>query len=128
MSPLHLSARNGNVELTQFFLKKKLTVNIRDKYLKTPLHYACEFFQYDVVELLLSNGAKPTDRDHRGWTALHYAIQSNDAEIITQILKKDTNMVHFVDYGRRSPLHMAVMQRKDNTKIVDLLMRHGADR
>ena len=42
MSPLHLAARDGNIDLTEFFLENRIVINIRDSFLKTPLHYACE--------------------------------------------------------------------------------------
>lgn len=61
-------------------VKKKLregaSVNQRDEYGATPLHYAAKILDIMMVNFLLDKGADPNARDNEGNTPLHYAILS----------------------------------------------------
>ena len=52
-------------------------INAKDKYLRTPLHFAAINGCHAVSDLLLA-GADPFALDKRGYSPLHYAKHSND--------------------------------------------------
>lgn len=57
-TPLHLAAENGKVEVVKLLISKKADMNVRDSQGKTPLTYARNKNQREVVEYLISAGAK----------------------------------------------------------------------
>ncbi len=54
---LHLAAKNGNVSLAEKVLKAGVSVDKPTKAGKTPLDYAIENYQYEMVDYLLNKGA-----------------------------------------------------------------------
>ena len=52
-------------------------VNARDKYGRTPLHYAAATAQYQCVLSLVANGASLTSLDQFNRTPLHYAAATD---------------------------------------------------
>lgn len=54
-------------------------VNARDKYGRTPLHYAAATAQFQCILSLIGNGAEVNMTDLEGRTPLHYA-SSADAD------------------------------------------------
>merc|ERR1712034_264001 len=57
-SPLTVACQNGYLDVVEFFLDDGLDINHLDKDNKTPLFYALENNHHDVVNLLISKGAK----------------------------------------------------------------------
>jgi len=57
-TPLHLAAENGKVEVVKLLISKNADMNARDSHGKTPLTYARDKNQREVVEYLISAGAK----------------------------------------------------------------------
>ncbi len=54
ITPLHVAARQGFIEVAETILKSGLDIiDILDAYQQTPLHYAAKFNQGDMVEFLL---------------------------------------------------------------------------
>ena len=73
---MHLAAQAGAIEMVDWLLKKGTDVNIRSALQqKTPLMFALEFNQLDMVSFLLRRGVMMSLelQDENGWTALHYA-------------------------------------------------------
>ena len=52
-------------------------VNARDKYGRSPLHYAAATAQYQCVLSLVANGASLTNLDKFNRTPLHYAAAAD---------------------------------------------------
>ena len=52
-------------------------INARDKYGRTPLHYAAATAQYQCVLSLVANGASLTSLDQFNRTPLHYAAAAD---------------------------------------------------
>ena len=54
VSPLHISAKEGHVDITKMLLEyPEITLNLRDKELKTLLHYAVKHCQERMIHFLL---------------------------------------------------------------------------
>ena len=59
----------------------------RDKYGRTPLHFAAEFSETPaVVVALLAAGADLEAQDEGGWTPLHYAAEGSKTPAVVTLL------------------------------------------
>lgn len=96
------------------------------------LDLACQYGNYDCVEILLEAGARPT-----GHLALSYGIQARQADIVQLLLEHGTPLGRQSDiemwnqerewptgFGS-NPLHQAIII--NSPTILDMLLRHGAD-
>ncbi|QSZ35438.1 hypothetical protein DSL72_008308 [Monilinia vaccinii-corymbosi] len=99
------------------------SVNFQIKHKNTPLHFAAFFKQHEMVEFLLSKGAKVDLRDAAGETALHAAILGNAVEIVKYLLEKNAK-VDLQNIIGRTALHMA--SSSGNDIAVELLLEKNA--
>ncbi len=79
--------KNGNVAIVHAYLERGGDVNYVDRLGGTPLHWAAARGLIDIVELLLSCGAKPDVRDADGETPGDIAKQKKRADIFDLIVK-----------------------------------------
>ncbi|GLJ22090.1 hypothetical protein SUGI_0414130 [Cryptomeria japonica] len=85
LTPLHVAASQGNIEVLKELLSKR---KIKTGYLprgdilaQTALHKALKHGDVDTVVILLKHGAHPLrERDCDGRTALHYAVQAETGD------------------------------------------------
>lgn len=84
-SPLHLAISKGDVEGVKKFIEYGADVNriVRDM---SPLMLAARYNNVEIIKILLANGAKPSEENEKGFTALKYAEYSKSQECIA-ILK-----------------------------------------
>ena len=97
------------------------------------LHKACRDDQLDLVKLLLSGDCAMNATDWRGYTPLHYAVESRSFELVSILVRhgSDVDAVAHEDKfsykdwgGRPSPLYLAA--KFNWVEMVDFLIRHGA--
>jgi ankyrin repeat protein len=55
-NPLHISSREGNLNLVKFFVKLRIGINDMDEYKLTPLNYACKYGKKEVAFFLKKKG------------------------------------------------------------------------
>ena len=104
---LHHSAKNGNYELIEFFIKKETNVNLKTKFGKNCLHIAAANGQSDLCETLITNHKFDINMtDNGGWTALHFSAQSGSYELVKFFTDKGTN-IHLKAKDRLTCLHIA---------------------
>lgn len=84
---LAATAVKGDVYLSKLLLESKADPNIADPTGVTPLIYAVQFENKELVELLLKHKASVTLADKEGRTPLDHANFTNNQEIIN-LLKK----------------------------------------
>ncbi len=102
---LHECARNGNAELIQFLLKRKVEVNHRCKLDKTPLMWAVVKGYTDVVKLLVDSGAN-----------------------VNSIIKvTSSNHIKSAQYYLEPILSIACDPENYKTEIFKYLVQHGAE-
>jgi hypothetical protein len=97
-----------------------------DAYGYSPLHYAAQQNNVEIVEYLLSKGADP-DATQCGATALHRAAYAGSFESCELLLKAGAN-VNAIDTSykdMRTPLHKA--SSVGNEKVIEILLKYGAD-
>ena len=74
VTPLHLAAAFGRVDLTATLIQASADVNAPDSRNATPLHYATYGGTPEIVTLLLEAGADGKIKDDAGWMAVQYAL------------------------------------------------------
>ena len=81
-TPLHIAIIFGNSDLARSLLYNGASVSATDDYNRTPLHAVhmcvCPDTQFELLELLLENGADANAKDKSGNTILH--LFSNNIE------------------------------------------------
>ncbi len=129
-TPLHHTARSGQVLIVEYLIKNGADVNAKEKLGWTPLHLAAENGYPTIVELLIANGADVKAKDTFGWTPLHYAASGGYLEIVKYLIKTmqevvPNKVVQYVnnaeDIVNRTPLHLAAMEGHLN--IVEYLVK-----
>lgn len=76
---------------------------------QTPLHRAAKKGQTEVVERLLSMGLDPNAKDFWGRTALCFAVQQADPNMIDMLCEKMKGCLDQQDYDGHSALHYAIV-------------------
>ena len=102
----------------------KADVNAKNKTGATPLHFATNYGQLEIVELLISKGADVNAKDHVSITPLHLVpiFHNHQLKIAGLLIAKGANVNAKSDVDE-TPLDWAV----DNAhkEIADLLRKHG---
>lgn len=89
----------------------------------TPIHYAIDFGDIGLVNLLLERGADVNMKSESGLTPLHLCASRNQLDIAKVLLEKGAK-VNDTNCTGETPLHLAAAQgHKD---MVALLLGHGA--
>uniref|UniRef100_A0A8C9RUE2 Ankyrin repeat domain 28 n=1 Tax=Scleropages formosus TaxID=113540 RepID=A0A8C9RUE2_SCLFO len=159
MFPLHLAALSGfsdccrkllssaccpfpstcvfcrNLECLNLLLNTGADFNRKDKFGRTPLHYAAANCNYQCLFALVGSGASVNDLDERGCSPLHYAAASDtDGKCLEYLLRNDANpgirdkqgynAVHYASaYGHRLCLELIASE----TPLDVLMETSGAD-
>jgi ankyrin repeat protein len=127
---LHQAAAGGNLDqLKQILQRDPASVNERDQYDRTPLHYAAIEGHIEIAEFLLSRQAEINAQDLWGKTPLFVGIVEEplilDHAPIVQFLVGKGADVNLADAVGDTPLHMAATFGE--TESVEPLLRGGAD-
>ncbi len=119
---LYSVVAKGDIDQVQSLLSKGADINLADRMRWTPLHIAVLNRRQDIVELLVNKGANLNLTNNRGQTPLHVAVDSGQKEIVELLITKgaDVNIMT----GSENALTMA--QKKNNTEIIDILVKNGA--
>ena len=126
LTALHWSSLNNEIEMIEVLLFAGANPGPTSRlggY--TPLHMASRAGHSDVVEKLLVAGADPNRYTATGVTAMHFAAESNSAELIN-ILAGGGGDVNSLDtYSNRTPLMFA--STRNAPDAVQALIDLGAD-
>jgi hypothetical protein len=118
------AAQNGDLEKVKTLLKDNPDlVSSKDKWGRTPLHWAAFGGHKDVAALLLASKAEVNAKAIAGRTPLHLAVGRGHKDVVALLLANKAE-VNAKDNHGDTPLHLAVSQgHKD---VADLLRQHGA--
>ena len=118
---IHFASMGGVLPIVKYIIEKYNTdINICNELQRTPLHYACEYGHFGVVEYLISNGANIDATENWGfWTPLHFAAWSHYVdkdhsyistdgfpEIVKYLVSKGANK-NPKDKSNRTPYYLA---------------------
>ena len=111
LSPLHLAAIKGDIEVTKLLINEGADIELKDsKHGSTPLLYACQNGRTKTVQTLLENGADINAKSSNGTRAIHFAAQSGKTVIIQLLLQKGLDINCKNNYGE-TPLYYTMYPR-----------------
>jgi hypothetical protein len=88
-TPLMAAASNSDEKLVKDLIERKANVNVGSRSGMTALMYARGL---PTVKLLLGAGASVNDKDITGKTALYYAAQQADPDVVQALIKAGANV------------------------------------
>ncbi|MDB4794666.1 ankyrin repeat domain-containing protein [bacterium] len=83
----------------------------------TILHYSVLQNNYNIVQLLLDNGADINSRSGEGMSALHYAVRDGYMDIIKLIISYDADL-NLISRGGREIISGQLLKNLHNTNII----------
>ncbi|KAJ9591792.1 hypothetical protein L9F63_001609, partial [Diploptera punctata] len=119
-----IAVQKERIQVTELLASTDI-INVCDKwYKRTPLMFAVECGQLQIIECLIKWGANLNDRNKDGFTALSLAAKKEDLRVSELLLisKADTEIPDLL-YDR-TPLMWAA--EWGHVSVVDLLTKHGA--
>ena len=118
---LMLAVVDSNIDIVRLLCGKGANQELSDKRGWTVLHHSAKVGDKDVMEVVLENaGHKSLDRRNgAGQSALHVAVRSGHAEVVTQLLDSGARMEVTDDQGWTS-LHLAVVRGRADCVIAIL--------
>ncbi|XP_052062917.1 uncharacterized protein LOC127702667 [Mytilus californianus] len=90
--------------LATFFLDHGVDVNIVDRYGSSLLHYAAWYSDFNMIQVLLENGARKDLVDRHGYTPYDLAIHHGNCEVF-QLLENDHNHVVNMDTSEKRKIY-----------------------
>ena len=121
VTPMHVAAMAGHIDILSLLLKHGADVDVRDDYGVTPLYRAEKL---EVGEFLLDRGADINARGKTGATPLSGALWLSRVEFAQMLVKRGASINTHGTNGY-TPLHWAVQEV--GIQVVRLLLEHGAD-
>ncbi len=124
------TVKENRLETVYFITEKakknnyKIDVNIKDNVNYTPLHYAAENKNLEVIKFLIAQEGIDIDaKNNRNWTPLFSAVLSDNLESIKLLLSQKKIDVNIKDNDGLDPLCFAVM-RNNSIGTIKLLLSH----
>jgi ankyrin repeat protein len=78
----------------------------------TPLHYACEGGNLEVVKFLIDSGADVSVAGNDGNTPLHYACEGGNLEVVKFLIDSGADVSALDKYGY-SPLELLTSEHRE---------------
>ena len=92
VTPLHIAAGNGHLDMVKFFISKGMYVNVRDADKDTPLHAAAIHGHMDVAQFLITEGADVNAKNDNDATPLHYAVLYGHTEVVELLIAEGADI------------------------------------
>lgn len=119
-TPLHQACISGNLDITQYLIKRGADINAQNHQENTPLHLAAEKNHFKIVKFLVEKGASPNLKNFRGHVpALNSLVERSETNIIRYLINHGTDPNTEDLYG--STLLSRACERRF-PEIVDLLL------
>lgn len=130
ITPLHLAAKNGQIEMVKFLIKRGANVNAQSAVNKlTPLHCAAvRKNNKEIIEILIKKGANVNALDESKNTPLHSASaegHNSCQEVIKTLIKNGAN-VNAKNKDGWTPLHVAASYFSSE-RIIETLIERGVN-
>ena len=109
ITPLHMAAKKGHLEVCKLFIKKLENKNPGDCKGLTPLTCAVEKGQFEICQYIISNLDNKNPGNKRGVTPLHLAAEKGHLRIFKYISKKLEDKSPR-DVEGRTPFHYAASE------------------
>jgi ankyrin repeat protein len=124
-SAVYPAAHHGAAELVALYLDHGCSVDERDAWGLSPLHYACRSGSLETVALLIDRGAKVAAGDDVGFTPLHEAAESGQIEVAKLLLARGAPREAglsraFATYGHGATARDVALEKR-RTQLAELL-------
>jgi ankyrin repeat protein len=125
-TPLHIAIISQQKECIQKLLSHNIsTINHQDYDGNTPFHWTCKNRQFDLIPLLIEQGANTTVQNHKQQTPLYMLFSTyhpTGFQYIFDNINPDTihQFIHTKDHNNNTQLHLcAMIQTKNGSEIID---------
>lgn len=123
-TPLHLASVGKNIDLVRELIQHNARVDEADVTGRTALHLAAGEGEAPIVALLLNHAdIRINHGDQNGQTALFYAVYSQDADHVEQLLEAGANVNHVDHHGMNVLHHVCDRGRWSDGRAADDLSR-----
>lgn len=117
--PLHYAVKYKNLAFIEKLLapNKEQTINKRNNAGQTPLFFAMESNNMNIIKFLITQGASIDARDAQGNNILHHAIEQVSSirkNIIEYVISQGVDMVNTHNNHGQLPLHKAQSYTSNN--------------
>ncbi|XP_066540932.1 ankyrin repeat and protein kinase domain-containing protein 1 [Hoplias malabaricus] len=124
-TPLIVALLHKFYDICSLLIHHGADVNLGDKDLWSPLHFAVQGGDDRAVRLLLNNKATADAKDKDGWTPLHLATQNGHESVVRHLLPRFNSINDQENLNGRTALHIACAYNYLN--IARLLIGKRAD-
>lgn len=123
-TPLHISASEGYVDVTELLLNCGATVNAVDEAYDLPLHNAVKAEHNGIVKMLLGHGADPSQAHGQGFSPLMAAVESGNLSMTTALVEAgaDSQIVNMDGMGL-----LGIAGEKGHPEVANYLLDLGLD-
>ena len=122
---IHEAVKMKDIQGVQALLKEHPDfINLQDESGRTPLHIAAEAVNFEIVKLLVENGAEVNAKDNSQQIPLHLTAFHGNQEIADYFISEGAD-VNGLDIRAFSPLHYAIALRK--LDVAASLVESGSD-
>ena len=90
---LHVAVLKNSYKFVDYFIKKKLNINKKNKNGDTPLHLAIQKGDYDIIQLLLDNGADITIKNKKRISP--YDLANKDMRLAFNLEEIYNNLIKY---------------------------------
>ncbi len=123
---LNSAAYSGLIKVVDLLIKKGLSVNSSCPSSHfSPLQSAINNVHYEVVELLINNGATINPKENNCYTPLHAAASHHNERIVRLLINKGAK-INATDEQGHTPLYYAT--KNEDINIQRILITAGATR
>ena len=118
----HFETKESLENLEEFvnFMQQYYKAWVTQQYCQTPLHYACQSGQINVIQHVLAISIDFQAMDRTGMTPLHWACREGKVEIVKLILNNIDIDLNIPDQNGWTLLHFACQD--GNLELVNLLL------
>lgn len=116
-SPLILAVDQGHLQIVQYIINSKGTVNSKDENGATPLHYVAKNGLLIFVKVFIENGADVNAKDKNLKTPLHEAFINGHVKIANYLVEAGAEL-HCLDDIQMSPFDYKTLQKLWSKKHV----------
>lgn len=121
---IHRAIANTEMALAQALIAKRVNINVKDDYERTPVQIAMGKQDSRFAKLLIEKGANVHVKDGRKNNLLHLAAKEGKSHIAAMLIAKRVNIHEKNDNGE-TPLLVAI--NNDQLKITQTLLTAGAN-